>query len=143
MTAVDEETYATLISLTKGEFAVPVKDRSRAQKAACIRFWRHSSKFKVRKVDGFEKLFFQEKEVLKKTELSALVKKELKRCKGAGSRKLRYRLIKRFEGVSERKVQEILSKSHLNQKMNARFQNKAIIRPIRAKAVQVRDTLKY
>ena len=110
MTAVDEETYAALISLTKGEFSVPVKDRSRAQKAA---------------------------------ELSALVKKELKCCKGAGSRKLRYRLTKRFEGVSERKVQEILSKSHLNQKMNARFQNKAIIRPIRAKAVQVRDTLKY
>ena len=89
-------------------------------------------------MDGFDKLFFQEKEVLKKTERSALIKNELKRCKGAGSRKLRYRLIKRFEGVTERKIQEMLSKSHLNRKMNARFQNKAIIRPIRAKAVQVR-----
>ena len=53
MTAVDEETYSALISLKKGEFAVPVKDRSRAQKAACIRFSRHGSKFKVRKVDGW------------------------------------------------------------------------------------------
>ena len=65
MTAVDEESYTGLISLMKGEFAVPVKDRSRAQKAACIRFCRHSSKFKARKVDGLNKLFFQEKEVLK------------------------------------------------------------------------------
>lgn len=45
MTAVDEDTYAALISLTKGEFAVGAKDPSRAQKAACIHFWRHSSKF--------------------------------------------------------------------------------------------------
>ena len=50
MTAVDEETYSALISLTKEKMAVPVKDRSRAQKAACIRFWRHTSKFKVREV---------------------------------------------------------------------------------------------
>ena len=77
MTAVDEETYSALISLKKGEFAVPAKDRSRAQRVACIRFSRHGSKFKVRKVDGWirQALFFQEKEVLKKTERSALVKR--------------------------------------------------------------------
>lgn len=141
MSAVDEETYNTLTSLTKGDFYVPVKERSLAQKAACIRFWRAKERFIIRKVNGLEKLYFNGKEVLKKTELKSLVEKEFKHCKGAGSRKLNYRLNKRFEGVSERKIQAVLSKSRLNQKMNARFQNKAIIRPIRAKAIQVRSLL--
>ena len=80
MTAVDEDTYAALISLTKGEFVVRVKDPSRAQKAACIHFWRHSSKFKVRKVDGFDKFFFSREGSTKKdSELRGLVKKEFQR----------------------------------------------------------------
>lgn len=41
-----KETYAALISLAKREFAIPVKDRSRAQKVAYIRLWRHSFEFK-------------------------------------------------------------------------------------------------
>ena len=68
-----------------------------------------------------------------------LVKKEIKSCKGAGSRMLKYILIKRSEGVSERKVQDVLSKSR--HKLNARFQNKSILaitRPIQAKTVQVK-----
>ena len=88
MTAVDEDTYAALISLTKREFAVGAKDPSRAQKAACIHFWRHSSKFKVRKVDGFDKFFFREKEVLKRIlNYVALLKRSFNAPKERGQEK--------------------------------------------------------
>ncbi|XP_068741902.1 KRAB-A domain-containing protein 2-like [Montipora capricornis] len=110
-------------------------------KGSCVRFWRAKSQFSISEVNGRKRLFFKGKEVTKKSELSALVEKEFRHCKGAGSRKLNRRLIKRFQGVSERNVQNVLSKSRLSQKMNARFQNKAIQRPIRAKTVQVRHQI--
>ena len=43
MSSVDDDTYATLFALTAGEFVVPVKDRSRSQRAACVCFWRAKS----------------------------------------------------------------------------------------------------
>ena len=58
-------------------------------------------------------------------------------CKGVGARKLKYRLRQRFEGISEQRVQSVLSGSKLNQIVNAKFRNRAIGRPIRACAVQV------
>ena len=137
MSSVDDDTYATLFALTAGEFVVPVKDRSRSQQAACVRFWRAKSQFTISEVNGRKRLFFKGKEVTKTCELDSLVEEEFRHCKGAGSRKLNRRLNKRFQGVSERNVQKVLSKSRLSQKINAQFQNKAIQRPIRAKAVQV------
>ena len=138
MSAVDDAVYDTLVQLTKCEFDVPVKQRSAQQKASCVRFWRNKSKFSIQKVNGVERLFFDGKAVMKKSELRDVVRKEFKHCKGIGARKLKHRLKKRFEGVSEPQLQQVLSRSKANQKMNARFTNKAISRSIRARAVQVR-----
>lgn len=137
MSAVDA-VYEMLVQLTKSEFDVPVKQRSAQQKASCVRFWRNKSKFSIQSINGEEKLFFDGKAVMKKSELRDLVRKEFKHCKGIGARKLKYRLKKRFEGVSEPQLQHVLSRSKANQKVNARFTNKAISRSIRARAVQVR-----
>ena len=138
MSAVDDAVYDTLVQLTKSEFDVPVKQRSAQQKASCVRFWRNKSKFSIQNVNGEEKLFFDGKAVMKKSELRDVVRKEFKHCKGIGARKLKHRLKKRFEGVSEPQLQHVLSRSKANQKVNARFTNKAISRSIRARAVQVR-----
>ena len=116
----------------------PVKQRSAQQKASCVRFWRNKSKFSIQNVNGEEKLFFDGKAVMKKSDLRDVVRKEFKHCKGIGARKLKHRLKKRFEGVSEPQLQHVLSRSKANQKVNARFTNKAISRSIRARAVQVR-----
>ena len=132
MSAVDDAVYETLVQLTKSEFDVPVKQRSAQQKASCVRFWRNKSKFSIQNVNGGEKA------VMKKSELRDVVRKEFKHCKGIGARKLKHRLKKRFEGVSEPQLQHVLSRSKANQKVNARFTNKAISRSIRARAVQVR-----
>ena len=53
------------------------------QKASCVRFWRHKSKFSIQKVNGEEKLFFDRKAVMKKSELRDVVRKEFKHCIGA------------------------------------------------------------
>ena len=104
MSAVDDAVYDALFRLTKGTFEVPVKIRSAQQKAACVRYWRNQKKFRIKDVNGKEKLFLNEKAVLKKSELKSLVTKEFKHCKAIGSRKLKHRLSKTCEGVSQPEV---------------------------------------
>ena len=65
------------------------------------------------------------KEALKTSGLRDVIVKEL------------MRLRQRFEGISEQRVQSVLSGTKLNQMVNAKFRNRAIGRPIRASAVQV------
>lgn len=90
------------------------------------------------KINGKKVLCFRGKEVLKMSEFDKVIESEFLHCKGVGSRKLKQQLAMRYEGVSEPRVQKILSKSSLNQMVNAKFGNKAISRPIRASGVQVR-----
>ena len=94
--SVDDERYYTLVALCKGEFAVAVYERTTKQKAAYVRFWRQKSKFSVRVDNGEEKLFFDKKEVMRKINLQNLVTEEFLHCKGAGSRKLKHRLMTRY-----------------------------------------------
>ena len=82
-------------------------------------------------------LCFNGKEVLKASALRDVIEKEFMHWKGVGARKLKYCLRQRFEGISEQRVQSVLSGSKLNQMVNAKFRNRAIGRPIRASAVQV------
>ena len=67
-----------------------------SKKAAYVRFWRQKSKFSVRVDNGEEKLFFDKKEVMRKINLQNLVTEEFLHCKGAGSRKLKHRLMTRY-----------------------------------------------
>lgn len=134
---LDDETYDTLFKLCLDRFNVPVKDRSRAQKSACVRFWRNRDAFTIKKSNGKKVLYFNGKEVMKEGDLQKEVEREFIHCKGVGARKLKHRLRERFEGVSEERIQKILSGNKFSQMANAKFRNKAISRPIRASDVQV------
>ena len=57
--SIDEEEYKVLVDLAKGEFSVPVKQRTRIQKNAVVKFWRSNGKFLV---DG-DILFYEGKKV--------------------------------------------------------------------------------
>ena len=60
--------------------------------------------------------------------------------KGPSARKLLYSLKENFFGLSQNKIQENRDKSHYRR--NARFLNKATLKPIRARdAVQVRHQI--
>lgn len=83
------------------------------------------------------KLFFNRKAVKKKWKIS-VVRTDLKQFKAVGASKLKHRLNKRFKGVSKPQLQNILSRSKANQKLNTQFANKAITYSICAQAVQIR-----
>lgn len=138
---LDDVSYETIFGLCEGTFNVPVIERTRAQKSAYIRFWRNREHFSVRTVNGKKVLCYRDKEVLKLCEFDEVVESEFLYCKGVGSRKLKQRLLNRYEGVSEPRVQRILSKSNINQMVNAKFGNKAISRPVRTTGVQVINDL--
>ena len=59
--------------------------------------------------------------------------------KGPSARKLLYSLKENFFGLSQNKIQENRDKSHYRR--NARFLNKATLKPIRARDFQVRHQI--
>lgn len=134
---LDDVSYETIFSLCEGTFNIPVIDSTTAQKSAYIRFWRNKEHFSVNTVNGKKVLCYRGKEILKLSEYEKVVESEFLHCKGVGSRKFKHRLLNRYEGVSEPRVQRTLSKSKINQMVNAKFGNKAISRPVRASGVQV------
>ncbi|KAL9966376.1 hypothetical protein ACROYT_G024438 [Oculina patagonica] len=137
ITSLDNETYDVFLQLIKGEFDVPVKDRTTKQKSAVVRFWRNREKLSLR---GGQ-LFYNRRAVVKKAELQNVVKVMYKRSKGSGTRKLYHRIKDSYSGVAERDVHKMLSKSCTHQRLNVRFENKARLRPVPAKGVQIRHQI--
>ena len=79
---LDDDTYETLYRLCEDSFDVPVRERSKAKKAACVRFWRNREAFSVQRVNGKKLLCFNGKEVLKTSGLRDAIEKEFLHCKG-------------------------------------------------------------
>lgn len=86
-------------------------------------------------------LCFEGKPMVRKSSLKGVVKKCFKKSKGSGTRKLYHRLKDSYSGVFERNVHGVLSKSTVHQKLNARFENRARLRPICARDVQIRHQI--
>ena len=139
ITTLDDDTYETFVQMVKGEFTIPVKERTAQQNAARVRFWHNKDKLSLQ--GGM--LCFEGKSIVMKSSPKGVIKKCFKKSKGSGTRKLYHKLTDSYSGVSERNVHEVLSKSTVHQKLNARFENRARLRPIRARArdVQIRHQI--
>lgn len=48
ISTLDNETYDVFVQLIKGDFAVPVKSRTKKQKSAVVRFWRKRGKLSLK-----------------------------------------------------------------------------------------------
>lgn len=120
--------------MIKGEFSIPVKERTAQQNSACVRFWRNKEKLSLE--GGL--LCLEGKTIVKKSALKEVVKKSFKTSKGSGSRKIYHKLRDCYSGISEGNIHKVLSKSTIRQKLNARFEKRARLRPIRARDVQIR-----
>ena len=131
ISSLNGETYDTFLQLPKGEFKVPTAARSTKIKSALVRFWRNRERLLLRA----EKVCFDGRPILKKSDVTHVVKKAFKEMKGSGTRKLFHRLNNVYRGVGERDIRCVLGKSRLHQQLNVRFQNKAILKPIRAHSV--------
>lgn len=71
---VDDDKYETLLLLVKGNLHVPVAERTRSPKSAVVQFWRRKGLFTPGNEEGFT-FYFNGKKVVKKWELSGVVKK--------------------------------------------------------------------
>lgn len=75
--------------------------------------------------------------MVKKEGVSDVVKKMYKSSKGSGVRKIYHSLKNSYSGIAERDVQRVLAKSSVHQRLNVRFENKARLRLVRARTVQI------
>ena len=82
ITTLDDDTYEIFVQMVKGEFTIPVKERTAQQNAARVRFWRNKDKLSLQ--GGM--LCFEGKPIVKKSSLKGVVKKCFKKSKGSGTR---------------------------------------------------------
>ena len=141
MSSVDDAIYDTLVQMCKGISLPPKSERTKVQKAAVIRFWRGHGKYYVKVENSKDCLYFEGKKVIRKSELKDIVAKEYNRCKGSGARKIHHTLKDIYHGLSEQAIQTLLNQDKAHNQRNTRFRNKAVLRPIRAKDVQIRHQI--
>ncbi|KAK2558965.1 hypothetical protein P5673_018593 [Acropora cervicornis] len=84
ITALDDETYKIFVQMIKGEFSIPVTERTAKINSARVRFWRNKDNLSLR--GGV--LCFKGKAIAKKSVLEKVVKKSFKTSKGSGTRTL-------------------------------------------------------
>lgn len=133
---MSDETYDVILKALKGEFNVPVAQRSRTQRSALIQLWRNRQHYALSE-DG-QSITFDGKLVPRKSTISAVVNKALDETKGSGARKLNIYLREQYLGVSRASVKDTLDRSRCYQLHKATFRNKPIPKSITVKAVQDR-----
>lgn len=78
ISSLDEETYRIFYELLKGEFYVPMNERTTKINSALVRFWRNRKNLSLQR----EQICFQGKPVLKKDDVSRTVTRAFKNTKG-------------------------------------------------------------
>lgn len=137
-TAVSDEIYDCVIKIANGKPLPPVKERTSAERSAYVRYWRAKGEITVQKEKGKDVLHYRGRRMLRLSEVDKLVAEEFERTKGSGARKLVSNLRHTFVGLGRAKVQNILNSDTLHYRKNAKFLNKATLKPIRAQDVQTR-----
>ena len=132
--AISEDDYKILVSLVNGDFNVPVKDRSRLQKSAIIKFWRAQGRFTVDE-DTRSILYYEGRKVAKKDEVRKIVARSFHESKSCGYKKLRSRAADGFAGISGRNILKVTSNDILYKQFTVKFTNKARPQPIIARRI--------
>ena len=140
-TVIPDDIYNALIDITQGERLPPVKDRTKSQKAAVVRYWRSKGEVTAAEENGEKVLYYKGRRMLRKSEVGKVIAKEFDHTKGSGAAKLAASLKENYVGLSRKKVQDILNTDKSHYRRNAKFSNKAKLKPIRAKDVQIRHQI--
>ena len=141
--AIPDEIYDALISIIEGERLPSVKERTRAQRSAAVRYWRANGDLTVKEEGGRKFIYSKAKgrQILRVSEVCKVAADEYERLKGTGAAKLVSSLKQNFAGLSRIKVQKIRNTDKQHYKRNAKFCNKARLKPIRARDVQMRHQI--
>ena len=102
-------------------------------RTAAARFWRSKGRLSFKEDNVKKALYLEGRRKLRSSEINKKVAEEFDRTKGPGAAKLACSLGDNFIGVSKVKVQKILSTDKSLYHRNAKFMNKATLKPIRAK----------
>ena len=128
------EEYEVILRLLKDEFNVPVAPRTRVQKNAIIKFWRLKTDLSLDV--GEEKILFQGRKVLRKTDLKHVIARTFKAGKSGGYKKLRTRAADGYTGMSNKNIIKVTSTDFKCKRFTARFTDKAPPRKISARKVR-------
>lgn len=139
--ALADDVYAALVNLAEGKSQPAVKERTKAMRTAALRFWRSKGRLSVKEENGKKALYLDGRRMLRSSEINKIVAEEFDRTKGSGAAKLACSLRDNFIGVSKVKVQKILNTDKSHYHRNAKFMNKATLKPVRAKDVQERHQI--
>ena len=134
---IADDVHEALLVLVEGKAQPPVKERTRAMCAAAVRYGRAGGKISVKEDHGDKALFYEGRRLLKSSEVNKVVVEEFERTKGSGAGKLACSLRENVLGVSRAEIQTILNADKSHYRRNAKFLNKAKLKPIRARDVHV------
>ena len=129
--------------MIEGERLPAVKDRTRAQRSVAVRYWRAHGDLLVNE-EGRCKFIYSKatgRRILRGSEVQKVISDEYKRVNGSGAAKLVASLKQNFAGLSRVKVQEFLNTDKQHYIRNAKFCNKARLKPIRPRDVQIRHQI--
>ena len=104
-----DDTYDVILKSLKGEFHVPVAERSRTQRSALVKLWRNREYYGLSE-DG-QSITFDGKVVPRKSHISAIVHEALDQTKGSGARTLNIKLKAQYSGISRTAVKDTLDYS--------------------------------
>ena len=83
-----DDVYKALLDLVVGKAQPPVKERTRAIRAAAVQYWRPGGRISVKKDHVGKALYYEGRRTLKSSEIIKLVVEEFERTKGSGVGKL-------------------------------------------------------
>ena len=130
---MEEEEYEVIKKLVVGDFNVPVSKRTRLQKSAIIKFWRLKAGLGI---DDKGNLLYENRRVVKKSEIKKIVIKAFVKNKSGGHHKIQARAAGAYAGVSNREVLKVASNDGKFRRFNAHFTSKAVPKPVGAKKVR-------
>lgn len=116
LSTVSDEMYDALVQICKGKSLPQKCDRSKVQKAALMRFWRGRGRYSLKVENGREYLYFDDKKLIKYSEVKDIVNEEYHRCKGTGARKIHHTLKDIYHGLSEEKIQNLFNQKNCTTK---------------------------
>lgn len=87
---MDDETYDIILKALRGEFHVPVADRTKCQRSALVRLWRNRNQYSLS--DDRESILWNGKLVLKMSAIPEIAKTGYDATKGSNAWKVNIRL---------------------------------------------------
>ena len=136
-----DDIYEALLDLVEGKAQPPVKEGTKAMRAAAVRHWRAGGRISVKEDHGDKALYYEGRRLLKSSEVNKVGVEEFEGTKGSGAGKLACSLRDNFLRVSRAKIQTILNMGKSHYRRNAKCLNRAKLKPIRAIDVYVRHPI--